>query len=244
MKVTFGNKLHNRIMQSYSTITKYPFFLNSLSTDVLNLSSPPITKIPSQIKYTKKEQKAYDLVKKLFEGKFRKDKTTPYFKHCEFVGNKLKEVGYDENVVAAGFLHDVVEDIKGWTLPKIKRRFGQEVATLVGEVSHKNPDEPNWVLKTRNYISHLKTISPEGMTIAACDKMSSLNDDIDRFYKEGLELFDKLGATPKKQLQKHRLIYTVIMTENPPKKPLAEEYKEAFDTYHSLISNALNAKKN
>lgn len=42
----------------------------------------------------------------------------------------LEEYGYDEPVVVAGYLHDVVEDTK-YTIEDIKREFGNEVANLV-----------------------------------------------------------------------------------------------------------------
>ena len=237
MKVCLDRK------NSVNTAQKHPVQAPSMiSQRRLKGDSCCFSSTISQINYTKKEQSASDLAEKLFEGKYRKDGVTPYFKHCEFVGKKLKEAGYDENVVAAGFLHDVAEDIEGWTIPKIEKLFGGKVAGLVEEVSHKNP-KADWNTKLKNYVSHLKTISPEGMAIAACDKMASLQDDIKAFKIEGAKLFERLGASPQKQLEKHLLIYSIIMIKNRPKKPIASEYSQNIKDYCKFTTKILFAHK-
>jgi (p)ppGpp synthase/HD superfamily hydrolase len=50
--------------------------------------------------------------------------------HARAVGGLLAEVGCEEHVVAAGLLHDVVEDT-GVTVGQIRREFGPRVAELV-----------------------------------------------------------------------------------------------------------------
>jgi hypothetical protein len=47
--------------------------------------------------------------------------------HCVHVALVLARLGYDDAVIAAGILHDVVEDCEGWTLERIEREFGAEV---------------------------------------------------------------------------------------------------------------------
>ena len=43
-------------------------------------------------------------------GQFRRGSATPYFAHVMAVALILDRLGYDEGVVIAGLLHDVVED--------------------------------------------------------------------------------------------------------------------------------------
>lgn len=45
-------------------------------------------------------------------------------------GEILKEYGFDDNVIAAGYLHDVVEDTK-YTKEDIEKLFGSDIASLV-----------------------------------------------------------------------------------------------------------------
>jgi GTP pyrophosphokinase len=58
----------------------------------------------------------------------------PYVEHCLAVGHMLAELGLDHRTVAAGLLHDVVEDTE-WTVEDVSKRFDEEVARLVDGVT-------------------------------------------------------------------------------------------------------------
>ena len=52
--------------------------------------------------------RAASLAAKLHDGQVRKD-GTPYFQHPARVATILARAGADDELVAAGFLHDVIE---------------------------------------------------------------------------------------------------------------------------------------
>ena len=58
----------------------------------------------------------------------------PYIQHCLAVASILIELGLPAAAVAAGLLHDTVEDTDV-TLEALERDFGEEVATLVAGVT-------------------------------------------------------------------------------------------------------------
>src|SRR5262245_19687574 len=58
----------------------------------------------------------------------------PYVQHCLQVAAILAELKMHPTVVAAGLLHDTVEDT-ALTLEDIQRDFGEEVARLVNGVT-------------------------------------------------------------------------------------------------------------
>jgi GTP pyrophosphokinase len=58
----------------------------------------------------------------------------PYVIHCVEVARMLAELGLDHQAVAAGLLHDVVEDTS-WTVDDVRKRFDAEVASLVDGVT-------------------------------------------------------------------------------------------------------------
>ncbi len=58
----------------------------------------------------------------------------PYIDHCIEVSRMLAELGLDHRAVAAGLLHDVVEDTD-LTVEQIRERFDDEVARLVDGVT-------------------------------------------------------------------------------------------------------------
>ena len=58
----------------------------------------------------------------------------PYLSHPLAVADTLADMGFDEPTVAAGLLHDTVEDTKA-TIEEIDENFGEEVADIVDGVT-------------------------------------------------------------------------------------------------------------
>ena len=77
--------------------------------------------------------KAFKLAHKAHNGQFRAS-GEPYIIHPIAVAELLKEIGASPSVVAAGLLHDVVEDT-GIPLSYIEKNFGSEVKILVEGVT-------------------------------------------------------------------------------------------------------------
>ena len=67
----------------------------------------------------------------MYQGKVRKFKSVPYILHPMEVAQILSTMSEDQELIAAGMLHDVVEDTDG-TLEEIEKRFGKRVAYNVG----------------------------------------------------------------------------------------------------------------
>ena len=82
-------------------------------------------------------EKAYRFAEEAHAGQKRKS-GEPYFTHPCFVASILTELMIDAPTIAAGLLHDTVEDCENITLETIQREFGQEVARLVDGVTKLN----------------------------------------------------------------------------------------------------------
>ena len=78
-------------------------------------------------------EKAYQLASKAHEGQKRKS-GEPYIIHPICVGIILAELELDKESIAAGLMHDVVEDTDV-TLEDISAEFGDEIALLVDGVT-------------------------------------------------------------------------------------------------------------
>ncbi|WP_126427900.1 RelA/SpoT family protein [Brevibacillus marinus] len=78
-------------------------------------------------------ERAYRLAEKAHEGQVRKS-GVPYIMHPIAVANILAGLRMDAVTIAAGFLHDVVEDTD-ITLDYLREEFGPEVAALVDGVT-------------------------------------------------------------------------------------------------------------
>ncbi|MEA5511170.1 bifunctional (p)ppGpp synthetase/guanosine-3',5'-bis(diphosphate) 3'-pyrophosphohydrolase [Crocosphaera sp. UHCC 0190] len=77
--------------------------------------------------------RAFNFAYQLHEGQYRKS-GEPYIAHPVSVAGILRDLGGDKAMIAAGFLHDVVEDTEV-TVEEIEERFGQEVRLLVEGVT-------------------------------------------------------------------------------------------------------------
>lgn len=95
-------------------------------------------------------ESAFSFAQKAHEGQERKS-GEPYFYHCVEVGKNLAEFGLGATTIAAGILHDVVEDTSV-TSEELEKEFGKEIADLVagvtkiGQVKYKGEERyvENW----------------------------------------------------------------------------------------------------
>ena len=78
-------------------------------------------------------EKAYNFAKKAHEGQLRKS-GDPYFVHVASTGKNLADLGMSSTVVAAGLLHDVLEDADV-TKEELTYEFGEEIVKLVEGVT-------------------------------------------------------------------------------------------------------------
>lgn len=94
-----------------------------------------------------------------------RDGGEPYIVHPEQVAQLLSTVTQDENIIAAGWLHDVIEDCN---IPRerLATVFNETVADLVHEVTMDRTDG----VKT---FPRLKT--REGIMIKFADRLSNLS---------------------------------------------------------------------
>jgi RelA/SpoT family (p)ppGpp synthetase len=76
---------------------------------------------------------AYEQATLAHDGQMRAS-GEPFVVHCLEVARMLADLGLDHHAVAAGLLHDVVEDTH-WTVDDVRRRFDDEVAMLVDGVT-------------------------------------------------------------------------------------------------------------
>jgi GTP diphosphokinase / guanosine-3',5'-bis(diphosphate) 3'-diphosphatase len=78
-------------------------------------------------------EKAYEWAARAHENHTRYS-GEPYFTHVAAVGYKLAESGYGPRTIAAGLLHDTIEDTQ-LSVTDIKREFGDEILFLVEGVT-------------------------------------------------------------------------------------------------------------
>lgn len=77
--------------------------------------------------------RAYHFAKEHHEGQIRKS-GEPFLSHCVEVARLLAQLGLDHTTVAAGLLHDVIEDTPA-THAEVADQFGDKIAELIAGVT-------------------------------------------------------------------------------------------------------------
>jgi guanosine-3',5'-bis(diphosphate) 3'-pyrophosphohydrolase len=117
-------------------------------------------------------RRAYAFAEAAHRGQRRKDDRA-FIAHPVRVARLLAARGYDEEVVAAALLHDVVEDTSV-TLSEVRERFGARVAELVACVTE-DPELPTDERK-RAYRDAVRHSPDAARAICAADKVCNVSD--------------------------------------------------------------------
>lgn len=162
----------------------------------------------------------------------RKGKDIPYVTHPLTVGLILARVGASEDVVAAGILHDTIEDSmtgKEVTKEELAQRFGDKVAELVDSVSEKKKDPSSlkvipWDERKREALEHIKTFSKDSLLVKSADVLSNTTELIEDYREDGEAVFERFNA-PKNLLLQHSLQVISVIIEKWSENPLVEDLK-------------------
>jgi (p)ppGpp synthase/HD superfamily hydrolase len=95
----------------------------------------------------------------------------PYVSHIAGVVAVLARHGFGDEVLAAGALHDAVEDC-GITHGELTRLFGSRVADLVDAVSEQDKALP-WEDRKSRYLERFARSPPDAQAIAVADKIDN-----------------------------------------------------------------------
>jgi (p)ppGpp synthase/HD superfamily hydrolase len=108
------------------------------------------------------------------DGQSRKgDATCAYVTHPMHVALMLARFGLEDDVVAAGLLHDVVEDCPGWTVERVAAEFNPHVAGIVAQLTEDK--SRTWAERKAAGVAKVPHMSPEAASVKACDKLHNLH---------------------------------------------------------------------
>jgi (p)ppGpp synthase/HD superfamily hydrolase len=108
------------------------------------------------------------------DGQVRELDDMPFVTHPVEVACLLHEAGYSDEVVAAGVLHDVLEDTDA-EVGDLQRRFGPEVARLVAAVSD-DPSIEDDAQRKAALREQVADAGDEAAAVFAADKVSKARE--------------------------------------------------------------------
>jgi GTP diphosphokinase / guanosine-3',5'-bis(diphosphate) 3'-diphosphatase len=174
--------------------------------------APHETQMPDFVEGSALLGGAYLMALEAHEGPRRQDETG--IDHPVGVARILQEHEFDEKVVAAALLHDVIEDTD--TSPEeIRERFGGEVAGLVREMTEDESIEPYVARKSE----HRRRVARDQRVAAiyAADKIANARD----FQGSAEEIPD------------HKLEHYVqtfrVLCDTHPELPFLEELRRELE---------------
>lgn len=196
--------------------------------------------------------KAYEFAKRAHGNQKRKDGSL-YINHPVEVALILANLGFDEDVVSAGLLHDVVEDCE-CDLELLKREFNEEIAQMVDCVSEIDKEKfifdkedlfeiEGFEKASREEQSFKKLIAigkknPSGFCIKFADRLHNLRS-IDCFeYSKQLEKVKETEKwiLPIAKALNSEYFYRAITNEcfKIKNKFIGKEFFYQYNNYHKV----------
>jgi hypothetical protein len=119
-------------------------------------------------------QRAAKFAEMVHDGQMRKYTDEPYIVHPEAVAGVVASVSNDANVIAAAWLHDVVEDTEV-LISEIDDLFNSRVAKLVSEVTNVTTHaDGNRDTRKQLERNHLARACPDAKTIKLADILDNV----------------------------------------------------------------------
>ncbi len=121
---------------------------------------------------------ALDFATRCHATQRRDSDDAPFIEHPIEVARLLRDAGCSDELVAAGLLHDVVEDT-GVSIAELTRRFGCDVAQIVGAVSE-DESIAGYRPRKRALREQVRAAGRDAALVFAADKISKVRELRDR----------------------------------------------------------------
>ncbi|MET0558641.1 MAG: HD domain-containing protein [Solirubrobacterales bacterium] len=123
----------------------------------------------------------------------------PYIEHPKMVTERLAAAGYGDEVLAAGLLHDVVED-SDTTIEQLRERFGEEVAALVAALSDDEGIE-SYRARKQEHRRRIEAVDGDALAIYAADKLTNSTTLSEALSREGAGVADEFKVPLELKLE-------------------------------------------
>ena len=166
----------------------------------------------------------------------RKGSGIPYIQHPVGVALILDRSGFDEEVVIAGLLHDLVEDTDV-TLEQIRQGFGDRVAEIVDHCSETKLDPDGkqrpWLDRKQDHLASVATAPDTARAVILADKLHNLLS-IRLDLLDGRPVWKSFNAGRDQVLWYQGAMIAACMSEDPRFARLADECRAMLAEVEAL----------
>lgn len=165
-------------------------------------------------------EKAARIMAEAHANQKRKNDNSPFIVHPVMVALKLAKFDFQDAVIAAALVHDVLEDTD-FSEEKLLKILGGEVVEIVKVVTE-NKSLP-WEDRKKLYIEAVKNGSVDVKAISICDKIHNLEDVLAAYQQIGSEIWKKFNRGKEKQIW--LMEETLKMFKESWRHPLIDGYE-------------------
>ncbi len=174
----------------------------------------------------------------------------PVMAHVTNVAMTVQRAGWDDETVAAAFLHDVIEDANQYgealRYGQLCTLVGEDVARRVRAVTEKKYDAHgngrSWQVRKEDYLAGLYTASAEAVAISLADKLHNLWS-MNESLASGLDIFSAgpgrraLSAGPERQRWFFRAVLEASRAHTDPRlAPMREALEREIERFEHLTA--------
>lgn len=159
----------------------------------------------------------------------------PYITHPIAVGLILAREGYQDGLIAAGILHDTLEDT-GLTFERLSAEFGKDVAEIVAGCSE--PDKSlSWERCKEHTVEFLATAPLDIRVVACADKLNNIRRIASDYREFGDAVWSRFKRGREKQEWYYRTVAEVLCPsgDDDCEEPIFNTYRREVDMFFSLI---------
>jgi len=170
-------------------------------------------------------ERAIETAVKAHEKQKRKGTRIAYITHPFSVGITLAKAGCSEEILAAGILHDTIEDAR-IKPSRIREEFGKKVASIVEKCTE--PDKRrSWRKRKQHTLNSLKKAGLDVKFVVCADKLHNMETIVRDYRKVGDRVWKRFRRGREDQQWYYTsLVESLRMTKgNPSYEKLYKEFK-------------------
>lgn len=163
-------------------------------------------------------------------GQTRKNGETPYIFHPLMVGMTLQKYGFRDEVIAAGIVHDVLEDTDV-TAEQLTQYVGEEVVKLVVSVSEDKTLPYNE--RKAQYREQVARAGEESLAISLADKLYNLRNMLESYRSHGDEIWGWFNCSKDEKIA--QVHHALEHYQEHMQHPLLEEYRACVAEFDQAV---------